>query len=83
MEVAPGEKFPGEHFIPEPVPRIVEQVLDAVEKLYQEPPPSNGFQKFPQVAAALSDYMVFLRGTISYNNHTSSNRSAVEYLAKV
>ena len=82
-EVAPGEKYPGEHFIPEEDPKVVSQVLETIEKLYQAPVPSDGFHKFPQVAAALNDYRVALHTTVRHNNHSASNKTAVEHLAKV
>ena len=63
-EVSLGEKFREEHFIPEADQRVVSQVLETVERLYQAPVPSNGFQKFPQVAAALNDYRVSLHATM-------------------
>ena len=82
-EVAHGEKYPGEHFISPEDQRATLQTLDTVERLYQTPIPSDGFQKFPQVAAALNDYRVSLHATIRYNNHSASQKTAVEYLAKV
>ena len=59
------------------------QVLQSVEKLYQSPVPFDGFQNFPQVAAALNDYRVALHTTVRYNNHSASYKTTVEYLAKV